>query len=575
MMNKPLVCILTAVLLIAGGSASAQRQKNVATRYIYEVYDYDSGIDTSLCYVESDCRVMRIFNQKLEGNIIPGYPEEETLADLTADSVYTALFYADGSAFYSAAAYSNSLLEWDTTKLGKDLWKYTTRVNSNTLEFEVLASDVAGLQANPLSNYGHLNGVLQKYTRNGQVQMRLVGQERIKTAPRVDLERMGKRMTRRELSNLRRERMVLTWNIFDEVQLHWGAQNPHFERSGDGRFAFPEDTVVHFSGGTVALKRVRLPKLPSHYQIFAELHQHSNGDAYDRTGSLFVIPQNCARTFFEGMNSHPDSLPVYFAKNGARYQGMRAENDYLPPVELVRFFTPFGVGHFNDRVQIDGLEWNDETYYKQDITDLAPVLSGDVWIGVFIGNYDGGGHKVSLDLKAYPDSYSWDTLGSRRYCLPLVNTCNVLEMSGQNYGSLFGTDTFSVEFTVPEGVKNLRLRYLSTGHGGWGGGDEFNPKANTISIDGNRTFVHTPWRCDCGTYREWNPVSGNFWNGVSSSDYSRSGWCPGTATQPVWFDLPDLEAGKHVLRISIPQGEPQEGSFSFWNVSACLEGTWE
>ncbi|MBR3827961.1 MAG: glpgli family protein, partial [Bacteroidales bacterium] len=260
-------------------------------------------------------------------------------------------------------------------------------------------------------------------------------------------------------------------------------------------------------------------------------------------------------------------------KYTAYYQPTSSFNPgpYFPPVELMRFFTPFGVGKFNDRVRIDGLEWNDETFYKQEVTDLKPLLEGEVWIGCFIGNYDGGGHIVSLDIKSYPNDYEWTLESNNKHIVePLVNTCNVLEMAGQNYGRIFGTDSLTVSFWVADSNQKTTLRYISTGHGGWGGGDEFNPKENEIFIDGQKRFSHTPWRCDCGRYREWNPVSGNFWNGLSSSDLSRSGWCPGTATQPVYFDLTGLKPGDHTLTIAIPQGKPMEGGFSHWNVSATL-----
>ena len=69
-----------------------------------------------------------------------------------------------------------------------------------------------------------------------------------------------------------------------------------------------------------------------------------------------------------------------------------------------------------------------------------------------------------------------------------------------------------------------------------------------------------------------NPVSGNFWNGISSSDYSRSGWCPGTATNPVYIDLHDLAPGRHTVTVAIPQGENEGGSFSHWMVSGVLLG---
>jgi hypothetical protein len=56
-------------------------------------------------------------------------------------------------------------------------------------------------------------------------------------------------------------------------------------------------------------------------------------------------------------------------------------------------------------------------------------------------------------------------------------------------------------------------------------------------LNGKEVFSFIPWREDCGGYRLYNPASGNFPNGLSSSDYSRSNWCPGMATNPIYFIL--------------------------------------
>jgi hypothetical protein len=69
-----------------------------------------------------------------------------------------------------------------------------------------------------------------------------------------------------------------------------------------------------------------------------------------------------------------------------------------------------------------------------------------------------------------------------------------------------------------------------------------------------------------------NPASGNFENGLSSSDYSRSNWCPGTVTNPIFIDLGDLSEGEHSIRIQIPLGANEGSSFSAWNVSGVLIG---
>ena len=445
--------------------------------------------------------------------------------------------------------------------LGYDCTKYTTSINSNTIE--VWMTESLGFEATPMPGLGRLQGVMVRCMRNGSYITDLEEVKEQKYAL-LDLipDNKGLHKSSRELAQLRKDKLVMRIPVFEDAQIHFADYEPVI---GD----IPFDTTLHFSHGTLIVKRMRLPELPAHYQIFAEIHQRSNGDAYDRTASVFVIPTEKAKSFRDGLQ-RLEALPCFVGKDGKEYQGIKAEKDYLPPVELVRFFTSFGAGHFNDRVQIDGLEWADENYYKMEVSELRDRLRGDVLIGAFIGNYDKGGHKLSLDLLAYPGENKWSDKPLKEHSIPLFNTCNVMEMSGQNYGRLFATDSLEVEFEIPESAKNVRLRYISTGHGGWDNGDEFNPKENAIYIDGVKQFTHTPWRCDCATFRDQSPVSGNFWNGVSSSDYSRSGWCPGTATNPVYFDLSGLKPGKHTLRVAIPQGKDEGESFSHWMVSGVL-----
>ena len=571
-------CVSALVFLLLPMVVGAQNVKipKDANKFTYWQIEYGEQNDTTVITVERnpDGSIV-ILNPKPEGKLIPGYCQTVTSADYAADSITVTAYYAD-SAYYYRTGFSRSDLEWK-----HDGNLYTTSVNSNTLVFEM--DEKAPVNVNPMPYYGLNKGVLRTFTRNGQLRLKLAKAEKVKhTLWETSRIWPTRRVSPRELDRIMKERLVVTTRIFDNVQLHWGAQNAHVSDS------IPFDTVLHYAGGTLALKRLYLPVLPEHYQHFLELHQRSNGDAYDRTGSVFVIPgfnNSLEPTFFDGINGTPDTLPLFFDRNGEKYQGVRSGISHLkkyrissfvydPPVELMRFFTPFGIGHFNERMANYGIDWADETYYRQEVSDLAPLLQGDVLIGVWIGNYDAGGHIVSLDLKSYPNDYTVpDSCGKKHYIRALFNTCNVLEMAGQNYGKLFATDSLSTwgGVWIPKNAKRVLLRYISTGHGGWGEGDEFVPKTNTSLIDGKVAFTHTPWRQDCGCYRDLNPVSGNFWNGLSSSDFSRSGWCPGTATQPVYFDLsPWADGREHTLTVAIPQGKPVEGMFSHWAVSGTL-----
>ena len=544
--------------------ASAQQ------RLVYQSYmlGSDSG-DTTFREVQRFKNQLKINDvQEFKGKLINGVSTDFTFVDYDIDSVYYQMNYQDGESYFCAYSLITNDIEFkevgEEKLLGYNCKKYKTSINSNTIE--VWMTETLGFDASPVTSRGYLKGVMVRQAINGNRIMDLKSVKKDKKIKKSLIpDNLGVRKTGKELNKINKDKLIVRTRIFDDEQIY-------FANIEKFKGEIPFDTVIHFSWGTIVLKRVNLPVLPEHYQIFAELHQRSNGDAYDRTGSVFVIPMDRKLSLSNALIDSIEVIPYQYDKNGKKYQGIRLEDDYLPVVELMRFFTPFGVNHFNDRVQIDGLEWADEAYYKIEVSELSDRLSGDVLIGAFIGNYDGGGHKVTLDLVAYPQDYDGDVSKNHRWSLPLFNTCNVMEMSGQNYGRLFQTDSLKVEFDIPEGVENLRLRYITTGHGGWDGGDEFNPKENTIIVDGEKVFKYTPWRCDCATYREFNPVSGNFWNGVSSSDLSRSGWCPGTATNPVYFDLSDLKPGHHTITVAIPQGADEGGSFSHWMVSGVLIG---
>lgn len=328
------------------------------------------------------------------------------------------------------------------------------------------------------------------------------------------------------------------------------------------------DSILRFAQGTVIVKKVKIPKIAAGQNVFIQLTEKSKGDAYDRTGSVFIIPQDQQISFLDGMQQGMNTLPLYDNGNGKKYQGVVRTANYTPILELMRFFTPFGVSQFN-YLKLKGKTWQDSVLYRQDITELAGAISDqEVYVGTFIGNYDKNGHEVSVELTVHP---GFDSKQGLKKLLPIFNTTNVMEMGGQEYGTMFDKEKgLEVTFELKEDASNVQLRYVTTGHGGWGNGDEFVPKTNSLFLNGSALFSYTPWRNDCGSYRLSNPASGNFSNGLSSSDLSRSNWCPGTVTYPIFIDIGDLKAGTHTVRVQIPQGESEGTSFSSWNVSGVL-----
>ena len=440
--------------------------------------------------------------------------------------------------------------------LGLRCKKATTNINSNTVD--VWFVDNMDLNASPTMVGMNLGFVLE-ITRNNNSTIRASKIEREKDL--IPSQFIQKELLQNRVDLLTYKDIIWKSKFVDIPLLN--NQQINFSKDFSSN-----DSIYRFANGTVVVRKIKLPLIKKGSQIFLNVKQQSNGDAYDRTGSVFLIQKNSELTFMDALQKGVNQLPIYTNGNGKKYQGYFPTAQYNPTIELMRFFTPFGINKFN-HIQLKNQTWETEAKYRQEISEFQSILSNqEVLIGFFIGNYDQGGHTISANITVHPSGES--TLPNQKI-LPLFNTVNVMEMAGQEYSSLFDDPNgFTVEFTLKEDYNNAKLRFTTTGHGGWENGDEFVPKENTIFVDNQKVFSTIPWRQDCGSYRAYNPASGNFDNGLSSSDYSRSNWCPGTITNPYFIQLGDLKAGKHTIRVSIPQGKPEGNSFSYWNVSGVL-----
>ena len=145
-----------------------------------------------------------------------------------------------------------------------------------------------------------------------------------------------------------------------------------------------------------------------------------------------------------------------------------------------------------------------------------------------------------------------------------------------------GSKPVSAVFEIENETEEAYLYYLTTGHGGHEGGDEFVKRVNVISLNNRVVDEFTPWRDDCASLRRFNPHAGVWtetteWKGeqieerIASSDYSRSGWCPGDKVSPRIIRLGKLKKGVHELKILVKDAQNTRGSaFNFWNISAYL-----
>ncbi len=498
-----------------------------------------------------------IINQKAE------FPYEQTIIDRTNDhfSQIAALStkkYCATIDSTTIAKQTFELLPETKTILGHLCKKAKTSINSNTIELwytnELSVKGAPGLLGQNL-------GLVLETVRNGNFTVVATKIEKVDSFPKIP--EIKETLDGLSYKDLLWKSRFTTIPLFKNQIINFSEES---NKSKDE----PTDSIFRFANGTIAARKIKIPEIKVGSQIFVDVTEQSNGDAYDRTGALFLIPTNKSNSFLDGLKKGVKSLPLYSNGNGKEYQGVVATPNYNPIVELMRFYTPFGIKQYN-HIQLKDKTWEEQVVYRQDISELRTLLTNqEVWIGINIGNYDKGGHKVSANITIHNEE---ETKAVPTQILPLFCTNNVMEMAGQEYGTMFNSNKgLEVTFTLNKPLKNAKLRYITTGHGGWENGDEFVPKKNTLILNHKEIFSFIPWRQDCGSYRLFNPASGNFNNGLSSSDYSRSNWCPGTATNPIYIELGDLDAGTHTFQVKIPQGQPEGNSFSSWNVSGVLIG---
>lgn len=378
-----------------------------------------------------------------------------------------------------------------------------------------------------------------------------------------------------------------TIKVFDKT-------NVHYDPAKLGGFnAADADDIIRLVNGRIILKKIQVPHYERNVKVYIKTTIASNGDRWDKTGSCFVLPRKSAinlMTIAEGKNKFPavDSLKL------EKLVGVVAGKDYLPTVELMRFMTPFGVGFYssnNDtlsskRRPVYIPKWEKCVQWQQDITDLCPLLEDEAYVGVFIDTWTEQGYLASMELQFKESTISCDRM-QRRQVMPLLNTVYYI---GQEYPDIFARKPITTDFVLPKGARNVRLKYIVTGHGGHDGGDEFVQKENILSVDGKEVKRFIPWRDDCASFRRFNPATG-VWlekrvasyigeNGytekeveepVASSDFSRSNWCPGTDVVPEEVELGDLKAGRHTFTVDIPKAQPINGNeMNHWLVSAYL-----
>ncbi len=345
--------------------------------------------------------------------------------------------------------------------------------------------------------------------------------------------------------------------------------------------------IIWIANGRIALKKVKIPTELKGLKAKLEITLTSNGDPWDKAGSLFVIPST-SKINMVNIAKGKTTYPKVDSTKYEKLVGTISSKNYQPVVELMRFMTPFGVGHFSKKdtskhtmpVYIDG--WAKKVVWEEDITELLPTLEKETYVGVYVDTWTKAGYRLSAKI-----TFGERNIQPKTDVLPLVNT---LMYMGQSLPDIFARQDLEIPFSVPQKAKNVRLKYIVSGHGGHSKGDEFTPQENILLVDKKEVKRFTPWRTDCASFRRYNPTSGNWaikreatyytekgketkeiTEILSSSDLSRSNWCPGSYVKPITVPLKNIKKGNHTLTISIPKAQQAtKKELNHWLVSAYL-----
>jgi hypothetical protein len=366
----------------------------------------------------------------------------------------------------------------------------------------------------------------------------------------------------------------LTYAIFKKEPINFGG--------GLGSDA----EVFRLQNGRIIYKKVTVPSFSKGTDVSIKLSLRSNGDRWDKSGSCFVF-KDLDELSIINISKNKTEFPaqsIVFDK----FKGVKSTTFYKPVVELLRFMTPFGVGFYSNdkgkyRKPVYIPSWEKQVGWEQDISQLKSLVSNTFYIGVWVDSWTAEGYEVDVDL-----IYS----NRPRKTLKVQSLVNTIAyVDGQSLPDFFVKGPLEHVFNFDKNAKNVKLYFITTGHGGHEGGDEFIKIKNSLFVDNQLVLDTIPWRDDCASFRRFNPTSG-VWlkkdsasyidfeakaykikeieERIASSDLSRSNWCPGSSVKPFVVDLGDLKAGEHTMQILIPATAAYDDKLNHWLVSAYI-----
>jgi hypothetical protein len=325
--------------------------------------------------------------------------------------------------------------------------------------------------------------------------------------------------------------------VFGTVSLAQAEETTvHVFKSAPIQFGDPQDEATWETrdNGRIIRRTLDLPKFDSPVKITARLKLESEGDPWDRFGTVYLV------------------LP-----------------DSSPSVELLKFMTGFGTGlpykrdNIPDHPTVE--KWAEFSLWEQDVSHLAGLLSGEVTIEAIIDTWVNPGWMMDFDL----------IFEEVEETVTPTWVSSIFNTTGEYWTKeRFSSEAATITVDIPQGLESVKMFYLTSGHGGRSTGDEFNKKDHVIYIDDKEVLRFVPWREDGPLFRKFSPTSGKWDGDIWSSDLSRSNWIPGDQVRPMIFELDQfLSPGTHTIRFSVEgMAESTPDNLNYWNTSAVLIG---
>ncbi|MAX81561.1 MAG: hypothetical protein CL843_15480 [Crocinitomicaceae bacterium] len=195
-------------------------------------------------------------------------------------------------------------------------------------------------------------------------------------------------------------------------------------------------------------------------------------------------------------------------------------------VELGRLITPYA-GNFSN-------SWTQEHWF--DITDFAPVLTGDKLLRAHYSGYQDG-FTVTLDFYFIEGT-------------PPRDPKRVIKLYDGSFK--YGQSSDPIEdhltaynFTLDQDESQVALHYTPTGHS-FGGNEncaEFCPKNYYVKFNGNTIATQLIWNDECGS----NPL----YPQAGTWLYERSNWCPGSKAKRYQHDLISPVSGQNTVDVDM------------------------